>query len=540
MNTSEGLGTAVGSYGGRPPSPLRAGLLAVGGLVLIGLLSTYLVLEIKTGLRAYASAESVWSRGVQDAVFHLDRFAETGKPEALARARAGLEVPLKDYAARQQVRAPLPDREAARRAFEDAGNHQDDIHYLIRTVEYFGDSGYFQRALAIWVEAEAHVFRLREYIEELAAGDVGSARRSEIRAGIARVREALGPLEREFSRELAVIDHGVNRIALGVVGGVLILGGGGAVWLLMWGARRLAASEQKMRATLEHAGMGMAVLTPAGVIRSVNRQFCDAVGWTCDDLSGSTLEQVFAASDPPLSLREAASALGRGSQRFERETQWPGPDGVSRYLRVQVTAVPDARGRVRNYIVVAEDVTDRHDQEDQLRHAAEHDPLTGLLNRRGFLEALEHSLASARESGMPHVLCFVDLDHFKDLNDNYGHRAGDAVLGALAELLRTHTRKHDFLARLGGDEFALILENCSRADGERIAEQVRAAVQELRVTWQEQALWVTASIGLVEIDAKAPDIAWFVELSDRACYRAKQEGRNRVSPIPLEGMPGTR
>lgn len=540
MSTSVGPGAAGGSYSGRRYGPVLAGLLAVGGLVLIGFLSTYLVLEIKTGLRAYASAESVWSRGVQDAVFHLDRFAETGEPEALARARAGLEVPLKDYAAREQVRASPPDREAARQAFKDAGNHRDDITYLIRTLQYFGGSGYFQRALAIWVEAEAHVFRLREYVDELAAGHAGNARRSEIRAGIERIREALGPLEREFSSELAAIDHGVNRIALGIVGGVLILGGGVAIWLLMSGARRLAASEQKMRATLEHAGMGMAVLTPQGVIRSVNRQFCEVVGWSCDELSGSTLEQVLADADPPLSLREVGRALGHGSQRFERETRRPGRDGVSRYLRVQVTAVPDARGRILDYIVVAEDVTDRHDQEDQLRHAAEHDPLTGLLNRRGFLEVLEHSLASARESGMPHVLCFVDLDHFKDLNDNYGHRAGDAVLGALAELLRKHTRKHDFLARLGGDEFALILENCSIADGERIAEQVRKAVQELRVAWQDQALRITASIGLVEIDAAAPDIAWFVEVSDRACYRAKQEGRNRVSPIPLDGMPGMR
>ncbi|MGH8728359.1 MAG: putative bifunctional diguanylate cyclase/phosphodiesterase, partial [Burkholderiales bacterium] len=163
-------------------------------------------------------------------------------------------------------------------------------------------------------------------------------------------------------------------------------------------------------------------------------------------------------------------------------------------------------------------------------HAAHHDPLTGLINRREFEQRAERALASARTQSSQHALCYIDLDRFKVVNDTCGHSAGDELLRQLARLLqeRVCRREGDTLARLGGDEFGLLLQSCPLSQAQKIAYEVLGAVKDFRFEWQGRTFTVGASIGLTAITAASKNLASVFSAADTACYAAKEKGRNRI------------
>lgn len=163
-----------------------------------------------------------------------------------------------------------------------------------------------------------------------------------------------------------------------------------------------------------------------------------------------------------------------------------------------------------------------------LAHQALHDPLTGLPNRRAFEQALEDAVAVSRRIGDQGVLCFIDLDRFKIVNDTCGHAAGDELLRRIARLIRQRVRAEDLICRIGGDEFALILQGCPPGDAVRIAEGLREAVAAFRFTWEGRRFSIGASIGLVRIDGALASASDVLVAADLACYAAKKNGRNRV------------
>jgi diguanylate cyclase (GGDEF)-like protein len=153
------------------------------------------------------------------------------------------------------------------------------------------------------------------------------------------------------------------------------------------------------------------------------------------------------------------------------------------------------------------------------------DELTSILNRRGFESAFHSALAMTQRHGQPGLLLLCDLDHFKAINDTYGHLAGDAVLRGVAQLLRANTRRSDEVARLGGDEFAVLMRNTPAQRGERLVGKLDRLINRLVVEWQGHQIPVSASCG-VEVfgrDSRA-DVILF--LADRALYRRKPAGRS--------------
>lgn len=158
-------------------------------------------------------------------------------------------------------------------------------------------------------------------------------------------------------------------------------------------------------------------------------------------------------------------------------------------------------------------------------HDATHDELTGLLNRRGF----STSLARAREraaDGMPQVLLYIDLDEFKGVNDSAGHKAGDAVLTAIADLLRRHVRERDTVGRIGGDEFAIILNNCGTERGRQIANLLVSVIGSYRLAWDGREYSVGASIGATLITSTSREDA--MHAADQALYEAKRAGKGQA------------
>lgn len=164
----------------------------------------------------------------------------------------------------------------------------------------------------------------------------------------------------------------------------------------------------------------------------------------------------------------------------------------------------------------------------QLRHEALHDPLTGVLNRRGFADRLTRVLQSARAEGRRHALCYLDLDDFKVVNDTCGHAAGDELLRHLPALLQPLLRPGDSLARLGGDEFAILLEDCPLDQAAQRAGALRDALRDFRFRWQYRSFTIGASIGVVGIDAASKGPISVLSAADAACYVAKERGPNHA------------
>ena len=177
-------------------------------------------------------------------------------------------------------------------------------------------------------------------------------------------------------------------------------------------------------------------------------------------------------------------------------------------------------------LLAIEDVTGSKEAE-KLSYQATHDPLTGLINRGEFERRFQRVLGTA-EAQDPHALLYLDLDQFKLVNDTAGHRAGDELLRQLAAVLEAKTRKRDTLARLGGDEFGVLLEHCAPEQALRIARGLVQAVQEFDFVWEAKRFTVGVSIGLVSIPEGGETLPEVLSAADRACYAAKDKGRNRV------------
>lgn len=166
--------------------------------------------------------------------------------------------------------------------------------------------------------------------------------------------------------------------------------------------------------------------------------------------------------------------------------------------------------------------------EDAVRHMVHHDPLTGLVNRREFERRLGRVLDTARAEHTEHVLCYLDLDQFKTVNEVCGHVAGDELLRQLGGVLQAQVRKRDTLGRLGGDEFGILMEHCSLPQAVRVANAVRAAIGEFRFIWGDKRFNVQVSFGLVPVTRTGESVGAMLRAADAACYMAKAAGRNRI------------
>ena len=185
--------------------------------------------------------------------------------------------------------------------------------------------------------------------------------------------------------------------------------------------------------------------------------------------------------------------------------------------------------RLLGMVVTFRNVTASTRLARELAYHANHDPLTGLQNRRAFQAQLQRAIGDARLFGTGNALLYLDLDRFKAVNDSGGHLAGDELLRQLALMLRKQLREHDTVARLGGDEFAVLLVNSIPANAISVAEKIRNAVVDFVFAWNGGEYRIGTSIGLVEFDDGERSVDALIALADRMCYVAKDAGRNRVA-----------
>jgi diguanylate cyclase (GGDEF)-like protein/PAS domain S-box-containing protein len=213
------------------------------------------------------------------------------------------------------------------------------------------------------------------------------------------------------------------------------------------------------------------------------------------------------------------------------------PDGTQRWTSASGEPVFDVDGTFVGYHGVSRDVTERRQAEDSIRHLATHDTLTGLPNRALFLEELGRSMRDARRNGHQLALLFVDLDHFKIINDTLGHDAGDLLLKRLATTLRDGLRPSDLVARLGGDEFVVLVRHeAGRHEAGVVARKLLAAVTQ-PMSLKGQECRVSASVGICIFPENANDEASLMKGADIAMYEAKREGRNGFRYFSTDAPP---
>ncbi len=177
--------------------------------------------------------------------------------------------------------------------------------------------------------------------------------------------------------------------------------------------------------------------------------------------------------------------------------------------------------------------------QQQLREQADRDPLTGAYNRRYFDVSINRELSFCQRHEQPLSLVLLDIDHFKSVNDDHGHQAGDLLLVALANLLHQHSRASDIVCRFGGEEFLIVLPNTDCTTAKERAEQYRVAFAAAGVTWLDQPVSRTLSAGVACFPAQANDAAGLIHCADVALYEAKKSGRNRVVPFSEETREAT-
>jgi len=198
-------------------------------------------------------------------------------------------------------------------------------------------------------------------------------------------------------------------------------------------------------------------------------------------------------------------------------------------IPVEYSANPMRQGGASaGAVVVFRNIAQTRALANEMNYLASHDALTGLFNRHHFEQRLRAMVDSTRIEGSHHVLCYMDLDQFKVVNDTCGHVAGDELLRQLAGVLHAKIRRNDMLARLGGDEFGLLLDSCPLDRALEIVNDVRETVSKFRFVWEDKSFVIGTSIGVVPITAQTSTHENAMRAADAACYLAKEHGRNRA------------
>ena len=334
---------------------------------------------------------------------------------------------------------------------------------------------------------------------------------------------------------------------------------GQAIWNTQGKAYRLAGSQTDIteRKALEQAifqekelaqvtltSIGDAVIATdvAGRIKAFNPAAQKITGWSLQEAKGKFMREVCQIFDetngqPVTNPAEVAIKEGRVVNSphhlvlVSRQGQEFAIDDSSAPIRAR-------DGDIVGAVVIFTDITEERNLAKKMSWQANHDALTGLVNRREFSRRLEAALQDAKRKNYQHALCYLDLDRFKIVNDTCGHAAGDKLLQQITALLQSKVRKSDTLARLGGDEFGVLLYQCPIEKALELANTLRSVIYEFRFPWQDKVFAVGVSIGLVAINSETKSLDSVLQAADIACYSAKNQGRNRVSLAPVSEETG--
>jgi diguanylate cyclase (GGDEF)-like protein/PAS domain S-box-containing protein len=283
--------------------------------------------------------------------------------------------------------------------------------------------------------------------------------------------------------------------------------------------------------TLDSLGEGIITTDVSGRIDYVNQAAEQLIGVSAADALGQTITDIISLVDEsdrrslgdPVKhclATQSRVTVGRRGLMISRS------GAHERSVELTVTPLKTQKGELIGTVIVVRDVSELRGLTRQMSYQASHDALTGLVNRREFERRLEESLEIAHANTARHVLCYLDLDRFKAVNDSCGHMAGDNMLREVAALIKETVRDSDTVGRLGGDEFGLLLVGCPLEKARQIADDVVHKVNDYRFVWKDKIFSIGVSVGLVEISRESGAPEELMSAADSACYVAKKRGNH--------------
>ena len=298
--------------------------------------------------------------------------------------------------------------------------------------------------------------------------------------------------------------------------------------------RRLGEAEVWFASLLDGVNdFAVLSLDANGTINSANSSLIGQTGFTEEDVLGRTLEILDAASPASsvVTVEEQISLARRDGWYLVEGwhvRKHSAPYWCQRLIAVRTEEGDDASRVVSGYTVVLREVAKQRHDAMELKRMLTRDHLTGAANRAHFFEVAELECTRHARYGQPLAIVALDVDHFKTVNDTYGHPAGDQVLREVAGCCMALLRPEDTFARVGGEEFIVLLPNTDLEGAKRLAERLRLAVAAKAIASGHESLSVTGSFGCVEATAELCVLLPLIEAADKALYEAKQMGRNRV------------
>ena len=295
--------------------------------------------------------------------------------------------------------------------------------------------------------------------------------------------------------------------------------------------RRLTAAKERAERLFQDAPQGIALLDTDGVVLQVNPALVELLG---EDPTGRLLSAL--SEDPDdLTVATHLTRVRQGHERSETQLTVRGREREPLHVVLVSTLLHgDDTGSGDTILTNVVDVSERYRYERQLAFLAEHDPLTGLANRRRFDQELERHVEDCRRYGARGAVLMLDLDHFKDVNDTLGHAVGDEFLVEIGRLLQQRMRSTDLVARLGGDEFAVLLPHGDKESAALVAESIVDRVRVDTATREDARRGVTVSIGGVIVEDAHATASDVLSAADAAMYVAKHSGRNRVAFLGVD------
>ena len=527
----------VGAAAARVPLPITRWIAILVVLFLLVIVALVTVgasgLTLLGGLQSFVSAESHWSKGQKDASLALSRYLESRDEADYKRFVGRLGVTLGDRRARLALEQPKPDLAVAQQGFLEGGNGAGNVDEMISLFLRFHETAVFSRAIEVWARGD----RLVDEMLELGARihEAPSPTPPDVDAGFVKEIDKLNDhatiIEDAFSATVLQATRWVrSRLIVAIMAMTVLLGAlaVGASALIARLLRRrdeaLRSSERRFRHLFERNLAGLFRTTLDGRILDCNSAFARILGYATreDVLKVSALDLYAEPSDRESFLARLMHqrVLVNFELRLKRR------DGTTVWVLANESLLEPEGGGESVMEGSLIDITDRKHAEEQRWHQANHDALTDLPNRVLFNDRLSLAILHAHRRRQSLAVMFLDLDHFKRVNDTLGHSAGDELLVKAADRLRRCIRSDDTVARVGGDEFLLLLNGIAReADAATMARKILQVISEPYLI-QKRELFVEASIGIGLFPGDGEDAEKLVANVDTAMYRAKETGRN--------------
>lgn len=497
-------------------------------------------MEVLSSVRAYVSGESHWSKAQKEAVIHLNVYARTHDESHYQKFLDAIEVPLGDKLARIQLQSSNPNLSLAKQGLIKGKNNPDDVQGMIYLFQIFEHTGLLKPSINYWTQGDQLIDKILALAQTLQQHiSNGQATLAIVNPLIEQINQLsfdLTTAEDAFSNAVSVASRQV-QVLISVFMFVI------SITLMTFGVlftqklirkdanylKAIKSNEERWKFALEGAREGVWDWNIATdhVFRS--SRWCEIFGYSQHEIrETATAGRELIHPDDLQKQMEDMKSYQRGEKDiYEAEYRLRCKDGTWKWaLSCGMIISRDKEGNPIRMIGTHTDISERKNDADNLFRLAHFDQVTNLPNRVMFVDRFKQMIKAASRNHQNITLLFLDLDHFKEVNDTLGHAMGDVLLKEAAQRLTNCVRADDTVARMGGDEFTVILNNlANQTNIESIAQNILKSLTE-PYNLGGNLIYITASIGISVYPTDGEKVEELLKSADQAMYAAKDQGRN--------------